>query len=81
MADLIVMTTCPILRASLDRDDANGSLCLLLRVRRLRLHLEAEVGRLLRLLFYGDKRCPFVQDATECPDCRIGVPLSRPTDV
>jgi hypothetical protein len=30
---------------------------------------------------YGDKRCPFVQDATECPDRQTRVPLSRPTDV
>ena len=39
------------LRASQVREDAHRSLCLLLRVRRLRCDFEAEGGGLLRLLF------------------------------
>lgn len=39
-----------VLRASLDGDNANGSLCHFPRVRRLRCRFEAEAWRLLRLL-------------------------------
>ena len=74
MADLRVGETCPTCDATSEETMPTDRCVISYRCPACGTVLKPKAGDCCVFCSYGDKRCPFVQDAIECPDS-IGRPL------
>ena len=68
MADLRVRVTCPACNASSEETMPTDRCVIYYSCAACGTVLKPKAGDCCVFCSYGDKRCPFVQDAIECPD-------------
>ena len=81
MADLIVTITCPSCARRSTETMPTDQCVIFYECGGCGSILKPKSGDCCVYCSYGDKWCPSVQDATECPGSRAGVSLWRRTDV